>query len=956
MTIYHNNVDDNSTLASSDEANLLLFELTIVTSNDIGINKSFTVNKEGKLVNGGAGNLSDGSFEVRSVHGVEGLSRTLATLANNQVLISGLPLDTNGNIIRSGTLLSETKYLSITNRNVGVVTRSKRTIDADGVVYGFFVASNLLLLDNDKVAETPQEMIDIYKKLIPELKDVAFAVRYSSSHGVGLVGQHVDNEKKSFHIYLITKSPEDHARIISIIKKRLWFAGHGRIDISQSGSLLVRQTLDVSASDHGRLIFEAEPWMGEGVEKNPDRSTDFFVNGTAFDSTSVPDLTAAEEAAYLGLIAKAKLEAKPDAEVIRGKYVFKAISDRVAMGCAVDVATRSVELSMTSNKLYPSHILYKNDYSLFTVADVFANPNAFDGLIFRDPFDYDYGVDKAKLFINTNKDTGEMSIVIHSFAHGEQNYFLESAIPSDVVPMVLSPSQTKLLLKISSTLAKSMNCDLTAVTDCIDKIVMVRMLKSTFWHPTKSKFIFISNNNLLQFSDSDIRRHLAMEFGVPYFSEAFTSLIDEYLAPKNITNITLREKLFTQLLQVPINSIINDIKHDNQKSRMSFRDDMFISESYMDIKTDRVDAVFKHEPHIFKARGVTDGARGEIIQDYKRHMPLLDEVLGFLVNARFAPDRKKAYLYIIAQSDWGKGFFSSALAKNRFTTELSLTELKSIFSGAPVGKSAEDFRGSIALVFNEFKTSNAELKQLESEVTASPKHELSFTTPVYSKLFFSAETNQSLAGEDGVEGQFANRFSLLQLTGNLTARDVFINRGSGLYHDVVSEYIGQYIEDGVQRMIGLGARDAEKLGQVELDAFHKRHGIGNTVKSLDDRMFEIAEEIRHLSPYATNGNHVNSPLDNYSLAFTNTLRKNTIKTCDGMIFLTKPVEVVKKFIETEVSYTSKGMIGYKAGDIAGLWGSVEQTNKKGSDGMTRNRRMVFMDFINYQDQRIVSEL
>jgi len=56
----------------------------------------------------------------------------------------------------------------------------------------------------------------------------------------------------------------------------------------------------------------------------------------------------------------------------------------------------------------------------------------------------------------------------------------------------------------------------------------------------------------------------------------------------------------------------------------------------------------------------------------------------------------------------------------------------------------------------------SELKQLQSQITLSPKNQLSCTVEIFAKVFTSAESVGSLVTENGVEDQFANRMSIFR--------------------------------------------------------------------------------------------------------------------------------------------------------------------------------------------------
>ena len=68
-----------------------------------------------------------------------------------------------------------------------------------------------------------------------------------------------------------------------------------------------------------------------------------------------------------------------------------------------------------------------------------------------------------------------------------------------------------------------------------------------------------------------------------------------------------------------------------------------------------------------------------------------------MVAARFSQDRKKAFLWLKAPSDWGKGILMDALADLGLVVYISVKEVERMFDGNPVGKSMQDFKRAFVL-------------------------------------------------------------------------------------------------------------------------------------------------------------------------------------------------------------------------------------------------------------------
>ena len=81
-----------------------------------------------------------------------------------------------------------------------------------------------------------------------------------------------------------------------------------------------------------------------------------------------------------------------------------------------------------------------------------------------------------------------------------------------------------------------------------------------------------------------------------------------------------------------------------------------------------------------------------MIVDYKEHFPRIDLFLEFIAAARFSRDRKKAYLWIQAATDWGKGLLMGALSELGCSVNLNMADLERMIEGGPSGQSPEGFQ------------------------------------------------------------------------------------------------------------------------------------------------------------------------------------------------------------------------------------------------------------------------
>lgn len=411
---------------------------------------------------------------------------------------------------------------------------------------------------------------------------------------------------------------------------------------------------------------------------------------------------------------------------------------------------------------------------------------------------------------------------------------------------------------------------------------------AAFWNPQKRCIYTVHNNNLLMHSEKDAFKYLCETHGAMFNKNYFYKFAAlQHLSHKDTSQI-IRDCIAVHLM--------DHLKLHCQRSSIDMRVDMFAEHPRIEKKDELARIVFTHKPYITES--VEDQ---EVVNDYKEHFPQLDEVLDFIVASRFARDRKKSYLWFKCSSDWGKGFLIGLLNSLDISVELSIKEIESMFEGKPVGRSMVDFKKSIVIVIDEFKTVKSELKQLQSEISLSPKNQLSFKVEIFAKLFFSAENVNSLVGEHGVEDQFINRFNFLNLSGELTQRKLFIKIGSGAYFDGVQPYITRYLNQAIDEKIKSGKKKAEFEAENYLRNFMNKYGLEQSYSRLSKGLKDIAGDIAKTIDRQCN---VSGEFD-------------IVRTENGL-FLKKPAKYIENYIDENFSYSDKSTITKKRDEIMGL--------------------------------------
>lgn len=379
------------------------------------------------------------------------------------------------------------------------------------------------------------------------------------------------------------------------------------------------------------------------------------------------------------------------------------------------------------------------------------------------------------------------------------------------------------------TLRNEINFDIDIDTDTVQL-----MLKGSFWNANQAKINMTNNDDeLVIFPESKASEMLITRFGQP-----IRNIQD---LTKHLDALELSATEIKKHKSFLMNKVISSIQFNSQGDSLTYRVDMFTKRTYFDVNANSVTVNFKYKPLALSGKHYRLHC-DESVNAYLNHFPECEDLIEMIVASRFASSRKKAYVWLKCPSDWGKDVFRNALGSFHF--EMSVSEVEKALEGSPVGKSPKTMFRAFAMVTNEFKKVKSELKQLEDDITVSAKYQLETTVPLYTKLFMSAEGVDSLVGEYGVEDQFANRFSMIEGIGKLNQLPEFIKFGNTHFVNAVTTFITDKVNSLVDEYRTLGMVDATKKGDVVVEQFHKKYGLKNTSRSIDDSMSEIAEDVK----------------------------------------------------------------------------------------------------------------
>jgi hypothetical protein len=471
----------------------------------------------------------------------------------------------------------------------------------------------------------------------------------------------------------------------------------------------------------------------------------------------------------------------------------------------------------------------------------------------------------------------------------------------------------------------------------LNKTAIAQIIANTAFSQSESKYTTVTQfGEIRKFTSGNVRMGLTVTHGQIFVIDKLTELAEAHAESQGLT--AAKTKAFvSSVVNTITTEVCGHILVEKQYINTTLAVDMFATKASLQIAGGAMHMTLPHAP--FPVGEIN----ARLLADYKEHFPQLDEFIEMLVAARFAGSRKAAYLWVNAVSDWGKGFITGCMGRLGLVVELSVEEAERAFSGAPVGKTFDEFRHAWVLSFNEFKKVRSEIKQLEQSMRFSPKGLPTVSVQLYLKLFWSAEVVESLASEaTGIEDQFANRISKWTMDGTITSRELYTDN-PGEYMDTVTNYLAQQLNAAVEQYRAMGLRGAGDCGTHKVKEFHARNGIALGVTRLSDMMAEHSVNFMQwvIDTYSAHYRH------DHTLGtkrFMTRPQNDLLALChekNGEVYLQSPKKAIRLWMDNEFNPSEIGTMIYKVGEVLKL--IPETKSERFSFGKIRVSRIGMMN-------------
>ncbi|WP_045216945.1 DUF5906 domain-containing protein [Desulfonatronovibrio magnus] len=398
------------------------------------LTKTFMLDSEKRLNKVSGGQLVKGFVERVEVNNVEELADLVMSLGTDKCLAYGVPKEHDTAILSSSSQSITTR----THQKIHASCKNpQRRKDAKPVIercrdnFQYPMGAGVFMLDVDcpKGAERldPEEVLAKLYKVCPALGRAPHVSFSSSSSNIfnseteeKLIGI------KGLRILVVVKNAADIPRAGAVLLKKLWLDGHGHIEISKSGALLVRTLVDGAVWQPERLDFCAGSNCVAPLEQRRPDPVVFNADCDFLDTAAaLLDLSPEEEAKYEKLVAEAKGNARPEAEDVRETYIGAKIleeagEDGLKNPEVVENIRKRVVRALDDSELEAGHVITLSDGKKVTVEELLNKPDTYDGRYCCDPLEPDYNGNSQVAWVSLK----EGAPIIYSHAHGGRKFYL----------------------------------------------------------------------------------------------------------------------------------------------------------------------------------------------------------------------------------------------------------------------------------------------------------------------------------------------------------------------------------------------------------------------------------------------------------------------------------------------------------------------------------------------------
>ena len=239
--------------------NFMCFSRFCGKNNSI-LTKQYRLDDKGGICKESAPNFSNGTAETICIEKLSDIESVIDNLGTNQCISTGVFDSPSCEIVTKGMLDEELI-------NAGVRSRTSEHMSQPSPGIALLDHDISPYMTNHQRCDSPDALMSILKKAVPGFTFVAYSGTGSCSSGITVTATSESYQGGGgMHVYIPVKGIDlkDFRRYMEV---KLWNAGLGHIAFARNGAMLTRCIIDTSVLSPERLIYEADPILGEGLSR-----------------------------------------------------------------------------------------------------------------------------------------------------------------------------------------------------------------------------------------------------------------------------------------------------------------------------------------------------------------------------------------------------------------------------------------------------------------------------------------------------------------------------------------------------------------------------------------------------------------------------------------------------------------------------------------------------------------